>query len=71
VTIGTLVNLVNNAGFDPVVYRDLDAAARALLQHHDAAPLLRISALSLGFDDTNFGLPEFSDGLYFAVACTD
>jgi pimeloyl-ACP methyl ester carboxylesterase len=71
VTIGTLVNLVNNAGFDPVVYRDLDAAARALLRHGDAAPLLRISALSLGFDDTNYGLPEFSDGLYFAVACTD
>jgi pimeloyl-ACP methyl ester carboxylesterase len=71
VTAETLVNLVNNAGFDPVVYRDLDAAARALLHHHDAAPLLRISALSVGFDDTNFPLPEFSDGLYFAVACTD
>src|SRR6185437_2612462 len=24
VTVETLVNLVNNAGFDPVVYRDLD-----------------------------------------------
>jgi len=71
VTAETLVNLVNNAGFDPVVYRDLDAAARALLHHHDAAPLLRISALSLGFDDTNYPLPEFSDGLYFAVSCTD
>ena len=71
VTAETLVNLVNNAGFDPVVYRDLDAAARALLDHNDAAPLLRISALSLGFDDTNYSLPEFSDGLYFAVACTD
>ncbi len=71
VTAETLVNLVNNAGFDPVVYRDLDAAARALLRHQDAVPLLRISALSLGFDDTNYPLPEFSDGLYFAVACTD
>jgi pimeloyl-ACP methyl ester carboxylesterase len=71
VTAETLVNLVNNAGFDPVVYRDLDAAARALLRNDDAAPLLRISALSLGFDDTNYPLPEFSDGLYFAVACTD
>jgi pimeloyl-ACP methyl ester carboxylesterase len=71
VTVLTLVNLVNNAGFDPVVYRDLDAAARALLRDNDAAPLLRLAALSLGFDDTNYGLPEFSDGLYFAVACTD
>ncbi len=67
----TLVNLVNNAGFDPIVYRDLDAAGRALLQHNDAAPLLRLAALSIGFDDTNFPLPEFSDGLYFAVSCTD
>ncbi len=71
VTVLTLVNLVNNAGFDPVVYRDLDAAGRALLAHNDAAPLLRLAALSLGFDDTNYPLPEFSDGLYFAVGCTD
>jgi pimeloyl-ACP methyl ester carboxylesterase len=71
VTVGTLVNLVSNAGFDPVVYQDLDAAARALLRQHDAAPLLRLAALSVGYDDTNDTLPEFSDGLYFAVACTD
>lgn len=71
VTVETLVNLVNNAGFDPVVYQDLDAAARALLSRHDAAPLLRLAALSVGYDDTNDTLPEFSDGLYFAVACTD
>ncbi len=71
VTVQTLVNLVNNAGFDPVVYQDLDAAARALLRDHDSAPLLRLAALSVGFDDVNYPLPEFSDGLYFAVACTD
>ncbi len=53
VTPLTLVNLVNNAGFDPVVYQDLDAAGRALLQHDDVAPLLRLAALSLGYDDTN------------------
>ncbi len=71
VTPLTLANLVNNAGFDPVVYQDLDAAARALLLRDDAAPLLRLAALSLGFDDTNETLPGFSDGLYFAVSCTD
>jgi pimeloyl-ACP methyl ester carboxylesterase len=71
VTVLTLVNLVNNAGFDSVVYQDLDAAGRALLRHRDAAPLLRLAALSLGFDDSNESLPGFSDGLYFAVACTD
>jgi pimeloyl-ACP methyl ester carboxylesterase len=67
----TLVNLVNNAGFDPITYRDLDAAARALLQRNDPAPLLRLASLSIGFDDDNYPLPEFSDGLYFAVSCTD
>jgi pimeloyl-ACP methyl ester carboxylesterase len=71
VTPLTLVNLVNNAGFDPVVYQDLDAAGRALVNDDDPAPLLRLAALSLGFDDTNYPLPEFSDGLYFAVSCTD
>jgi pimeloyl-ACP methyl ester carboxylesterase len=71
VTVLTLVNLVNNAGFDPVVYRDLDAAGRALAGQGDAAPLLRLAALSLGFDDTNYPLPEFSGGLYYAVGCTD
>jgi pimeloyl-ACP methyl ester carboxylesterase len=71
VTVLTLVNLINNAGFDPVVYSDLDAAGRALVAHGDAAPLLRLAALSLGFDDTNYPLPEFSDGLYYAVGCTD
>ena len=71
VTVETLVNLVNNAGFDPLIYRDLDAAARALLTRDDQAPLLRLASLSLGFDNSNFPLPEFSGGLYFAVACTD
>jgi pimeloyl-ACP methyl ester carboxylesterase len=71
VTALTLVNLVNNAGFDPVVYQDLDAAGRALIYRRDPAPLLRLAALSLGFDDTNESLPGFSDGLYFAVSCTD
>lgn len=71
VGVGTLVNLVNNAGFDPIVYRDLDAAGRELIAHHDAPPLLRLAELSLGFDNTNYPLPEFSDGLYFAVGCTD
>ncbi len=71
VTVETLVNLVNNAGFDPVVYRDLDAAGRALLRDRDPAPLLRLAALSVGYDDTNEPLDGYSDGLYFAVACTD
>ncbi len=69
----TLVNLVNNAGFedDPVVYRDLVAAADALLESGDRVPLLRLAALSIGVDDAAQVPPEYNDGLYFAVACTD
>ncbi len=71
VGIGSLVDLVNNAGFDPMVYRDLDAAARALLNRGDDAPLVRLWGLSRGYDDVNGSLPFFSDGLYVAVSCTD
>jgi pimeloyl-ACP methyl ester carboxylesterase len=79
VDIRALVDLVNDAGFDasptgldPGVYRELDAAARAWLEHRDSAPLLRLTAQSYGFDNFGFGTAvQFSDGLYFAVACTD
>lgn len=71
VTPETLVNLVGNAGFDPMVYQDTDAAARALLRGNDPVPLLRVAELSVEFDDVLPPLPEYSDGLYFAVACTD
>jgi pimeloyl-ACP methyl ester carboxylesterase len=71
VGIESLVDLVNNAGFDPMVYRDLDAAARALLNRDDAVPLVRLWALSRSYDDVNVPLPFFSDGLYIAASCTD
>jgi pimeloyl-ACP methyl ester carboxylesterase len=79
VDIRALVNLVNDAGFDASpsgmdagVYRELDGAARAWLEHRDSAPLLRLTAQSYGFDNFSFGTaPQYSDGLYFAVACTD
>jgi pimeloyl-ACP methyl ester carboxylesterase len=79
VDIRALVNLVNDAGFDASptgmdagIYRELDAAARAWLEHRDGAPLLRLTAQSYGFDNFSFGTAmQYSDGLYFAVACTD
>ncbi|RAG86874.1 hypothetical protein DN069_04260 [Streptacidiphilus pinicola] len=71
VTSGTLVDLVANAGFDPAVYQGLGAAADAVLDHGDNAPLLRLAAQSLGYDNTTPAPPAYSDGLYFAVACTD
>ena len=75
VTMGVtgLADLVNDAAEDRQVYRDLDAAARALLEEQDAAPLLRLYAQRLAVDEAYFGLPvsEYSVELYFAVGCLD
>jgi pimeloyl-ACP methyl ester carboxylesterase len=70
VDVGTLVALVNNAGSDAGVYRELDAAARAVLQHRDNAPLLRLAAKSIYTADGG-PVREWSAGQYTAVSCTD
>ncbi|MEY9871559.1 pimeloyl-ACP methyl ester carboxylesterase [Streptacidiphilus sp. MAP12-33] len=71
VTTATLLDLVADAGFDPAVYQALPAAADAALDRGDTAPLLRLAAQSLAYDNTTPAPPTYSDGLYFAVACTD
>ncbi len=73
VDIRALVDMVNDAGYDYGVYRDLDAAARALLDSDDAAPLLRQWAQDVGYDDSDYvgDARSYSDGVYVAVACTD
>jgi pimeloyl-ACP methyl ester carboxylesterase len=73
VDITALVNIVNDAGYDTDPYRQLDAAARAYLDHHDAAPLLRLYAQDVGYDYSDYyaDADNYSDGLYLAVACTD
>jgi pimeloyl-ACP methyl ester carboxylesterase len=74
VDITALVNIVNDAGYDYDPYRQLDAAARAYLAHHDAAPLLRLYAQDVGYDYSDYvdtPASYYSDGLYMAVACTD
>ena len=70
VDVGVLIALVNNAGSDAGVYRELDAAARAVLRHHDGAPLLRLAAKSLYIDDGG-PVAEWSAGQYVAVSCND
>jgi pimeloyl-ACP methyl ester carboxylesterase len=73
VNLTTLVNLVNDAGYDYQPYRDLGAAARAYLHHGDKAPLLRLWAQDVGWDDGDYvaAPTTYSDGDYYAVACTD
>lgn len=72
-TITSLVNIVNDAGYDFDPYRQLDAAARAYLEHGDRTPLLRLYAQDIGYDysDYNAAATYYSDGQYFAVGCTD
>lgn len=73
VNLTSLVNLVNDAGYDYQPYRDLGAAARAFLQHGDKAPLLRLWAQDVGWDDGDYvaSPATYSDGDYLAVGCTD
>jgi pimeloyl-ACP methyl ester carboxylesterase len=70
VGVAQLIELVNNAGTDSLVYRELDPAARALLLHHDAAPLLRLAATDL-YTGNSGPVHEFNDGLYQATTCLD
>jgi pimeloyl-ACP methyl ester carboxylesterase len=70
VDVGVLIALVNNAGSDAGVYRELDAAARAVLERRDNTPLLRLAAKSLYIDDGG-PVQEWSAGQYAAVSCTD
>jgi pimeloyl-ACP methyl ester carboxylesterase len=73
VDVTALVNIVNDAGYDYEPYRQLDAAARAYLEHRDSGPLLRLYAQDVGYDYGDYSSPaqHYSDGLYLAVACTD
>ncbi len=75
VTMGPvgLIDLINDAAGDPLIYRALDAAARTLLVSHDPAPLLRLYAQRLAIDEEYTGIPptSYSGGLYLAVSCLD
>lgn len=68
-----LVNLVSDATEDPALYAALPAAARAEVEHHDAAPLLRLDAERTDLDEAYFGLSasDYSVLLYMAVSCSD
>jgi pimeloyl-ACP methyl ester carboxylesterase len=70
VTVTKLSEMVNDAGSDSGVYRELDAAGRALLNHHDPAPLLRLTEQDI-YTGTSGPVREFNDGLYQAVTCLD
>ena len=68
-----LVDLTNDGAGDPDIYRDLDAAARALLSSGDPDPLLRLYAERTAFQENYFNTPAsvYSGLLYQADSCTD
>ncbi len=56
----------------PVIYRELDAAARAYLETQDRAPLLRLIAENQTVASLVPSNPkDYSVGLFSAVSCTD
>ena len=68
-----LVDLLSDAADDPQIYQQIDASARALLEDHDPAPLLRLYDQRLAADEAYFGQPanHYSVELYLAVSCLD
>jgi pimeloyl-ACP methyl ester carboxylesterase len=69
--VSAVVNLVQDAGSEPLIYRELDPAVRAALAGDDL-PLLRLVAEDRFALHGAGGDPaEYSDGLYWAVACAD
>ena len=70
VTPRTLVDLVQDAASDPVIYRELDPSVTSALAG-DPLPLLRLAAQSNTYDHGVSTPDYFSDGLYFAVSCVD
>jgi pimeloyl-ACP methyl ester carboxylesterase len=68
-----LVDLANDGAGDVDIYRDLDAAARALLSSGDPDPLLRLYAERTAFQENYFNTPasSYSGELYLADSCTD
>jgi pimeloyl-ACP methyl ester carboxylesterase len=70
VNVDKLSEMVNDAGSDSGVYRELDPAARALLQDHDPVPLLRLTEQDV-FTGTSGPVRQFNDGLYQATTCLD
>ncbi len=70
VSVRTMVDLVQDAGSDPVIYRELDASVTAALAG-DNVPLLRLAGQSNSWNHSPADASYFSRGQYLAVACTD
>jgi pimeloyl-ACP methyl ester carboxylesterase len=70
VGVDQLVELVNIAGSDQAVYRELDPAIRAVLYKHDNAPLLRLAQMVI-YTGNSGPAGQFNAGSYQATTCLD
>jgi len=71
VGVNELIELVNLAGSDSGVYRELDPALRALLHGDDPVPLLRLTTQEITPSAGSGPISQFNDGLYQATTCLD
>ena len=63
---------MDTAGLDTLNYRDLDAAARAYVNHGDAVPLLRLVRETEHYEEQPAGtVTDMSQGLFVAASCSD
>jgi pimeloyl-ACP methyl ester carboxylesterase len=69
--VSELIELVNLAGADSGVYRELDPAIRALLRGGDKVPLLRLAAQEIDPTAGSGPVNQFNAGLYQATTCLD
>ena len=70
----SLAYLMFSNALSLVVYRELDAAARALLEQQDRLPLLRLLAENQTFAKTggdDVALSYYSSAVYLSASCTD
>ncbi|MGO8960297.1 MAG: alpha/beta hydrolase [Streptosporangiaceae bacterium] len=70
VGVDQLIELINVAGTDQGVYRELDPAIRAVLDDHDNVPLLRLAAMEI-YTGNSGPASQFNDGSYQATTCLD
>jgi pimeloyl-ACP methyl ester carboxylesterase len=70
----SIAYLMFGNGLSLIVYRELDAAARALLEQHDRLPLLRLLAENQIFGESggkDIELSYYSAAIYLSASCTD
>jgi hypothetical protein len=69
VDTSSLINIIDDAGFGPPIYRDLDAATRAWTDSKDSLPLRRLVAEQ--YTPAVYRPIDCSYGLYNDVTCSD